>query len=119
MGADTSRFGIVTAKAYTKGLVSDFGYKYFLSNQSLADKYKTPMQFARSFNISEADWDFFKQMGAKDSLGFNDINESEKSYLQKALKTSIARQIWRNEGYFEVTNTEDKTVKKAMEVLLK
>ncbi|MEO8769500.1 MAG: S41 family peptidase [Ferruginibacter sp.] len=119
VGADTSRFGVLTAKAYTKGLVSDFGYKYFLSNLSLADKYKTPLQFAHSFNISEADWDFFKQMAAKDSLRFNDINETEKSYLQKVLKTSIARQIWRNEGYFEVTNTEDNTLKKAMEILLK
>ncbi|MFT3912474.1 MAG: S41 family peptidase [Ferruginibacter sp.] len=119
VAADTSRFGFITAKAYTKGLVSDFGYKYFLSNQSLTEKYKTPMEFSRSFNINEADWEFFKQMALKDSLSFNDINEAEKNYLFKALKTSIARQIWRNEGYFEVTNTEDKTVIKAMEILHK
>lgn len=119
VGADTSRFGIVTAKAYTKGLVSDFGYKYFLANQSVAVKYKSASEFAKAFTISEADWDFFKQMASKDSLNINDVNETEKSYLFKALKTSIARQIWRNEGYFEVSNTEDKTVKKAMEILLK
>jgi carboxyl-terminal processing protease len=58
-------------------------------------------------------------MSAKDSLSLNDINETEKNYLLKALKTSVARQIWRNEGYYEVTNTEDKTVKKAIEVLMK
>lgn len=119
VAADTSRFGVLTARAYTKGLVSDFGYKYFLANQSLADKYKSPMDFARTFNLSDEDWKFFEQMGAKDSLSFKDINPVEKAYLIKALKTSVARQLWRNEGYFEVTNTEDKTVKKAMELLEK
>lgn len=119
VAADTSRFGLMTAKAYTKGLISDFGYKYFLANQLLTVKYKTAPEFARSFIITEPDWEFFKQMASKDSLGFNDITDTEKKYLFKALKTSIARQGWRNEGYFEVTNTEDKTVKKAMEIIIR
>ncbi|MEO7522756.1 MAG: S41 family peptidase, partial [Ferruginibacter sp.] len=117
--ADTSRFGFITAKAYTKGLVSDFGYKYFLANQASMEKYKNPSEFARTFNINDTDWEFFKQMATRDSLSFNDINEAEKSYLFKALKTSVARQVWRNEGYFEVTNSEDKTVRRAMELLHK
>ena len=34
VAADTSRFGIATATAYTKGIISDFGYKFFLNNQA-------------------------------------------------------------------------------------
>ena len=58
-------------------------------------------------------------MAAKDSLELQLISDEEKNYLFRALKTSVARQIWRNEGYFEVTNTDDKTVMKAMEILVK
>lgn len=119
VAADTSRFGLLTAKAYTKGLIGDFGYKFFLSNRDNLEKYKTPGQFATSFTMTENDWKFFEEMGAKDSINFKDIAVPEKAYLLKALKTSIARQIWRNEGYFEVNNTEDQTVKKAMEILQK
>ena len=119
ISADTSRFGIVTAKLYTKGLINDFGYKYYLSNQSLADNFKTPQQFARSYHLSELDWIFFSQMALRDSIDVKDINLTEKNYLMKALKTSIARQLWRNEGFFEVSNPEDKTINKAMELLQK
>ncbi|MBC7535223.1 MAG: S41 family peptidase [Ferruginibacter sp.] len=117
--ADSSRFGIITAKAYTKGLVNDFGYKYFLANKYISEKYRTPREFSTSFRLAEADWTFFQQMAAKDSLELQLISDEEKNYLFRALKTSVARQIWRNEGYFEVTNTDDKTVKKAMEILVK
>ncbi len=119
VAADTSRFGIITARAYTRGLISDFGYKYFLIDKSLADKYKSPGEFAKSFTLTENSWKFFEQMAEKDSVSLKDLNEAEKSYLYKALKTSIARQLWRNEGYFEVSNTEDKTVKMALQILEK
>ena len=119
VAADTGRFGIITARAYTKGLINDFGYKFFLVNQGLLEKYKTPIEFARSFSVTDDDWHFFENMAAKDSLNLKDINPVEKTYLVRALKTSVARQVWRNEGYFEVTNTEDRTVKKAVELLYK
>lgn len=113
---DSSRFGPITAKAYTKGLISDFGYRYFIQNPKL-QAFKTPAQFSREFALSENDWTFFVNLAAKDSLQLTDITAPEKNFLQKALKTSIARQLWRNEGYFEVVNAEDKTVEKALEIL--
>ncbi len=117
IAADTSRFGIVTAKAYSKGIIADFGYKYYIQDPTLASKYKSPLEFAHTFSINDESWKLFEAMGAKDSLDFGSINEIEKTYLRKALKTSIARQLWRTEGYFEVNNTEDKTVQKALELL--
>ena len=41
----------------------------------------------------------------------------EKYTLSVHIKSSIARQIWRNEGYFEVMNTNDEAIKKAIEIL--
>ena len=45
------------------------------------------------------------------------IPAKEKSDLVKDIKAGLARQVWRNEGYFEVLNTADNAIKKALEVL--
>ena len=47
------------------------------------------------------------------------LNEKEKRELVNRIKSSFARQIWRNEGFYEMMNKEDTTVKKAIEVLSK
>ena len=44
---------------------------------------------------------------------------NDKCYLNKVLKTAVARQLWRNEGYFEVSNLDDNAVQKALELLRK
>ncbi len=40
-----------------------------------------------------------------------------KSLLEKQIKTLTARQIWRTEGLYEVSNPEDETVQKALQVI--
>ena len=117
--ADTGRMGLTVAKVYEKGLLNDYGYKYYLLNPSVLQLYKTPGEFARSFELTENNWKFFESMSMADSIDLKGLTDKEKTYLYKTLKTSIARQLWRNEGYFEVSNVEDNTMKKAMEILHK
>ncbi len=119
VAVDTSGFSLLAAKVYAKGIVNDFGYKYYLSNQASLDQYKTPQTFAASFQITADNWSLFETMSAKDSIDLKNISPREKNLLTRALKTSIARQIWRNEGYFELNNLEDNAVKKALEILHK
>lgn len=116
---DTSRIGTVTARLYTKGLLGDFGYKYIMSNSSFTDLYKTPMQYVKSFNITDENWKFFESLAAKDSINLSGITEAEKKFIFNSLKTSIARQVFRTEGYFEAINVDDNFVKKALEFLKK
>ncbi|MEP7165995.1 MAG: S41 family peptidase [Ferruginibacter sp.] len=115
--ADTGRMGSGIEKIYLKGLLNDYGYKYYLLNPSIIKTYKTADQFARSFELTEDNWKFFEGMSMADSIDVKVLNDKEKMYLYRSLKTSIARQLWRNEGYFEVMNMDDITVKKALEVL--
>jgi len=119
IAADTSRMGMGMMKLYEKGTLNDFGYKYYLSHPSIVQSFKTPGAFARNFEITEPDWKFFENMSTADSIDLKGLTENEKTYLYRSLKTSIARQLWRNEGYFEVNNTEDNAIKKALEVLQK
>ena len=117
--ADTGRMSIAVTKVYEKGLLNDYGYKYYMLNPAVMNTYKSPAEFARSFELTEDNWRSFETMVSADSISLQGLNEKERTYLYKTLKTSIARQLWRNEGYFEVSNQNDNTVKKALELLNK
>ena len=117
IAADTNRMGLSIAKIYSKGLVNDYGYKYYLADPSVLQLYKTAGEFARSFTLTGNNWKLFEVMSMADSIDLSGLNDKEKIYLSRSLKTSIARQLWRNEGYFEVSNTDDNAVKKALEIL--
>ncbi len=119
VAADTSKMSDVITRVYSKSLVNDFGYKYYMTNKSILQQYKSTAEFTRSFQTNAESWSFFEKMAAADSIDLTTLNEKEKSYLNKVLKTSVARQLWRNEGYFEVSNLDDNAVQKALELLRK
>ncbi|MBL0146711.1 MAG: hypothetical protein IPP48_14235 [Chitinophagaceae bacterium] len=54
---------------------------------------------------------------AKDSVSLTNISAKEKNRLTASIKSTIARQLWRNDGYFEVHNMNDAEIKKAIEVI--
>ncbi|MBP6432601.1 MAG: carboxyl-terminal protease, partial [Ferruginibacter sp.] len=79
--------------------------------------YKTIPEFKAGFTLAETDWQNFAALAAKDSINLQKINPKEKSKLTATIKAAIARQIWRMDGYYEVINTDDEGLKKAMEVM--
>ena len=85
-------------------------------NIHVAEKWN-PAGFARDFVPNENTWRFMESLAQADSVDLSGITEKEKAYLNALLKASIARQLWRNEGYYEVMNRDDKAVLKALEVL--
>ncbi|CAN5837914.1 S41 family peptidase [soil metagenome] len=119
IAADTSRMGTTITRIYLKGLLNDYGYKFYIANPGLNERYKSVGDFAKLFHMEESNWKFFEGLAGADSIDLKMLNEKEKIYLNRVLKASIARQLWRNEGYFEVNNQEDNAVQKAMELLHK
>jgi carboxyl-terminal processing protease len=117
--ADTGSMDNIIAKIYSKGLINDYGYKYYLLNPSILQLYRSPGEFAKSFEMNNENWKIFENMNQADSIDLKVLNDSDRNYLYKTLKTSVARQLWRNEGYFEVNNHEDNAVKKALEIFHK
>jgi carboxyl-terminal processing protease len=117
VAADTNRLSATLAKIYSRGTLADFGYKYFKVHQPELSTYKTPTAFVKGFNISEADWVFFTGLAAQDSIAVSNISPKEKVLITGILKSSVARQVFRTEGYFEAINTDDNYIKKALEVL--
>lgn len=107
------------SKLYFKGSIGLFAYKYYLQNQAQLDAYKNINDFIDRFNLSEQDWMVFNGQVQKDSVNLGNISEKEKAGLATRIKSSIARQLWRNQGYYQTINTQDVVIKKALEVLHK
>jgi carboxyl-terminal processing protease len=117
VAVDTTGFSKNSAAVYSKSTISSFAYNFYLQNQTSLKNYKTPADFIKGFTLNDMYWKQFVAAVAKDSVNISIISVKEKSNLSNQVKSSIARQIWRSEGFFEVMNTEDEAIKKAMEII--
>lgn len=116
---DTSGLNSEIRKIYIKGTINKFVYGNYLANKNKFTAYTSPTQFEKNYSIDDITWNSFKAFAVKDSINTNMVGAKERTELSKQIKILTARQIWRNEGLYEVSNAEDATVKKALEVLAK
>ena len=116
---DSLAFDKEVAKAYLKETLSNFVYTNYLNHQKEFNSFKTPKAFNEKYNVDAATLNNLKNYAARDSIYFNLEDAQEKALLAKQIKILTARQIWRTEGLYEVSNPEDETIMKAIEVLRK
>ncbi len=114
---DTTAFNKEVARAYMKGTLNNFVYTNYLDHEKEFNSFKTPKAFEEKYNVDAATLNDFKNYAAKDSVIFNTQDLKGKDALEKQIKALTARQIWRTQGYYEVSNPEDETVKKALQVI--
>ena len=114
---DTLAYDKEIAKAYLKGTISNFVYINYLNHEKEFDSFKTPKIFNEKYHVDEPTLENLKRYAARDSVNLNPADSGEKALLSKQLKIMTARQIWRTEGMYEVSNSDDQTVKKAIEFL--
>jgi len=116
---DTSGFSKSSAMVLTRGTIGNFAYNFYLQNLPQLKTYKTPADYIKGFSFSEDGWKQFVSAAAKDSIDISVVSAKEKTDLINRIRSSIARQLWRNEGFYEVMNTTDEAVKKSLEILSK
>ena len=116
---DTMGFEINTVALLNKNIIGRFAYNFYLQNLSLLKSYKNPADFVNTFTISDESWKQFTATAATDTINISQVSAAQKSILLNQVKASIARLLWRTEGYFEVMNIHDEMIKKAMEILQK
>jgi carboxyl-terminal processing protease len=116
---DTSVLQRSIADVYDGNNVFIFPYMYYLNHQQELKQYKDPVDFARRFTNYEALWKELLQQIKNDTLKVDKVNPTEKQFLLQRLRANVARQLWRTEGYFEVWNTTDPVVQRAMAELKK
>lgn len=111
---DTTRMDPKMIKLYFEGTIGIFVYHYYMQNRAFFDNLKSPGDLITRFNPGEKEWNEIVSFAQKDSISLQNISPVLKADILKRIKVLMARQIWRTEGYFEVSNRTDPTVLKAL-----
>jgi carboxyl-terminal processing protease len=116
---DTATFTSNVYALFDNQLFSKFIYTYYRQHLSFFKKFKNPSDFALHFTQTGEAWNSLVQYAAKDSIDLGNVPEHDKAEIEQRIKTWLARQIWRMDGYYEVTNLTDPVVQKGLEALKK
>ncbi len=114
---DTSGMAPLMIQLYYKSTMNTFVYKYYMQNRSYFNDMKSPGQLADKFVPGEKEWADLVSYAAKDTIDLHAVTGKTRLDLLKRMQVLMARQIWRAEGYFEVSNRNDITVQKAITAL--
>jgi carboxyl-terminal processing protease len=116
---DTTNIDKLVTRLYNKRTIWTFVYRYYVDHMNYFKTFRSAADFNKNFNVGEDIWKNFTVFAQKDSIDLSPIHIQDKQIIEQRIKTYFAQQIWRREGYFEVANTDDKVVKKGLEVLSK
>ncbi len=99
--------------------ISEFSFQYFTKNSStLKAKYADMTAFAKEYEVSDA---FVKDLVAFAATQKVKPNPAKLAACEQSLKTRIkaylARQLFKDKGFYFVINQNDATFKKAIEAL--
>lgn len=101
-----------------RSYVPGFIYHYYADNQLLFTQYKESEYFRKNFTVSEQLYQRFLDYAEKEGLRKDPEKLSKISQLIKTLmKAYLARQMWKDEGYYPVVNTIDPVVAKGYEIV--
>jgi carboxyl-terminal processing protease len=112
---DTSHYQPAINQLLLDGGFSGFVYNYYLQHKAEMDQYRSVGEFIEGFNKTEEMWNGLMDYARKDSIDLNVVIGKEKESLKKRLKALLARFKWRNQGFFEVLNSDDPAIMKALE----
>lgn len=115
---DTNGQSSYLSAVFSNGLINQFAYIYADNEREKLKKLNTPIRFNEQFIISNQLLNDFILFAEKNGVKKNEreIKLSEKR-LKIQLKAAIARNIWSNNGYYPVINTDDATFQKALELM--
>ncbi len=116
---DTAYASSYLAAIAANGLLGKFAYDYLDKNREKINAFASLVQYNKAFQLSETDLQAFQKYThtqGVDSPSKADLATST-AFIQLQLKALIARQIWRENGYYFVTKENDKTIQAAINAL--
>jgi carboxyl-terminal processing protease len=100
------------------GSFNNFVYTYYLKNKAQIDRYASVADYSQHFNNSDL-WNQFVAYAAVQSIPLQLLTSQQKQTLLNRLEAYLIRFKWRNTGYYQVLNSEDPVVIKAVEEIKK
>ena len=100
------------------GLVSQFAYDYVDKNRNQLKAFPSFVEFDKNFVADDKLYTAFVQLAVSRNIKKIDSEVKDAApYLKNQLKAFIARQTFRNEGFYPVLFKVDRTYQKAIEVI--
>ncbi len=112
---DTIGHSSYLAQVSYNGLINDFAFDYADKERKNLKAFKTVQKFNSDFTITTPVFNEFIAYAEKNKIKRNEkqINASQE-IIKTQLKALIARNIWSNEGFYPVIQTQDDVLKKAI-----
>ena len=101
-----------------RSFIPEFVYKYSSNHADVLEKYSSIEDFKKNFTVtSELENEFFSYAQTA-GLKRNATKEAKvDAKIKLNLKAFFAKQIWRMDGYYNISNADDKVIAKAIETL--
>lgn len=104
--------------AKTRTYIPEFIYDYYSKNAAGFSQYTSLHDFMNRYTVSDA---VFQQFVSLPKFQEAELKPEEISAIESdikiMLKAYIARQIWKNDGFFAVMNTMDKTYLRTLQIV--
>ncbi len=111
---DTTSFTPAMGALFYDGKFTRFIYEYYMDRADYFNQFKTPLEFAKRYNDTTDAWERLTRFMSANNVSMDRIGEHDKTEIIKRIKTWMARQIWRMQGYYEVNNQYDQAVLRAL-----
>ena len=115
---DTSMHSVFLAQVLNTGIINQFVFDYVDKNRNQLAKYHDFEAFRREFKITDDIYKSFVAYAEKAGTEKDpDGVRLSSSFIRLQVKALIARQLWKNEGYYPIVHETDKALLKAVEVV--
>lgn len=101
-------------KLYRKNTMGKFVYNYYTTRMPFFNQMKTSADFKNQYSVTDGDWKQLVEFAQKDSIQLSNVSGNSKQYLMNQFKSLLSKQLFRSEGYYEVSNASDSVVLKAI-----
>jgi carboxyl-terminal processing protease len=116
---DSTKMNTLNNDMYEKSTLQAFCYNYYIKNKATFTNFKNANAYDSLFSFAPTIWNNLVDFAKKDSINLTTASPNFKADVLLKLKSIMARQLYRNEGWYEVDNKTNATYKKALEILAK
>jgi carboxyl-terminal processing protease len=116
---DTTAYSSAMGPLFYDGKFTNFIYNYYVERMDYFNQFKTPDAFVNGFKDTADAWNRLTLFMKARNVSVDKLSEYDKSEVRKRIKTWMARQIWRMQGYYEVNNRYDRAVQTALDEVKK
>ena len=118
---DTSMYTPFVIEVFGAALVQEFAYNYYMENKALFSAYKNTEQFKNNFTVNDALYTQLVSYCSSHGVSKEALTAAAKSktYLSYRLKAYLAKQLFKNEGYYKIVAQDDKMIQRALSELKK